>query len=325
MSTILDNVTVIIRSARERTEELCRKLILDQGIREENLVIVREVPFSESMRKSYQTGIERGLPWTYCIDADVLLRPGSIEYMLNTAEQQHSNVCEIQGLVMDKFFGGPRPAGNHLFRTSLLPEVLERIPAEGEDLRPEFRTLKKMGKDGYPWLKIPYVTGIHDDEQYNVDLYRKGFVHGAKHLHYAPLFVNVWKNNLDKDPDFEIVLRAFTDSIRYTGDIFIDSEQDVYKKMFEKSGFSEKQDPDARHVTLESVESGIQNWQIEEAYLKEFPDLWGLEKSSKLPDGKDLMKVGKRIKAYGLIKTLSLIVGKLMTVIGKKMTQYGES
>ena len=70
----IDGVTVVIRSVKERTEELCKKLILQQGIPEENLFIIHERPFSRAMRVGYQLGIDRNLPWTLYIDADVFLR-----------------------------------------------------------------------------------------------------------------------------------------------------------------------------------------------------------------------------------------------------------
>ena len=77
--SLIDRTSVIIRSAGERTEQLCRKLIIEQGVSPENLVAIKEVPFSAALKKSFQAGIERGLKWTLCNDADVLLRPGAVE------------------------------------------------------------------------------------------------------------------------------------------------------------------------------------------------------------------------------------------------------
>ena len=53
------------------------------------------------------------------------------------AEQQAKKVCEVQGYVLDKFYVGPRTAGNHPYRTSLSPKMIENIQYEGEDGRPE--------------------------------------------------------------------------------------------------------------------------------------------------------------------------------------------
>jgi len=41
----LTTATLIIRSAGERTVELCKKLILEQGVTEAQVFVVQEVPF----------------------------------------------------------------------------------------------------------------------------------------------------------------------------------------------------------------------------------------------------------------------------------------
>jgi hypothetical protein len=128
MTNLNDKVTIIIRSVGERTEKLCRELILAKGVFAENVVVVREAPFSAVMRKSFETGIQLGLPWTFCVDADLLLRPGAVEKMLHLGDAQPENVCEIQGYILDKFYGRPRQGGVHLYRTAILPLVLASIP-----------------------------------------------------------------------------------------------------------------------------------------------------------------------------------------------------
>src|SRR5690625_5705183 len=73
-----------------------------------------------------------------------------------------------------------------------------------------------MKKLGYTRSEISYVVGLHDEEQYNSDIYRKVFVHGVKHTKRIPLFVEWWKENLQNDPDFKVALYALSDSIRST-------------------------------------------------------------------------------------------------------------
>ena len=46
------DVTVIIRSVGERTTDLCRKLILSQGVNESDLNIVSVSPFSEALKSA---------------------------------------------------------------------------------------------------------------------------------------------------------------------------------------------------------------------------------------------------------------------------------
>jgi hypothetical protein len=312
--------TLIIRSAGERTLELCKKLILELGVPEKQVFVVKEVPFSAAMRKSFEIGISENRKWTFCVDADVLLRQGSIAHMLSEAEKQAENVCEIQGLVMDKFFGGPRPAGNHLYRTSLLPEVIKRIPEEGVNIRPEYYTLLSMANDGYPWLQIPYIVGTHDEEQFNFDIYRKCYVQAVKHLELAGLFIPLWKRNIGQDKDFAMALQAFSDSIKYTGELYINSKQTVYLDGFGQSGIAEKAVLNAAHFSLEAIEQTIQNWEEPPEYKKYFPDRFGL----KLPSDKEPTETrGQRFKQIisekGVFRGMLLIKARILISLGHRL------
>jgi len=317
---LIKSTTLIIRSAGERTLELCKKLILELGLPEEQVFVVQEVPFSASMRKSFEIGISQGLKWTFCVDADVLLRPGSIAHMVREAEKQAENVCEIQGLVMDKFFGGPRPAGNHLYRTSLLPEVIKRIPEEGVNIRPEHHTLQCMANDGFLWIQIPYIVGTHDDEQYNFDIYRKCFVQGVKHLYLADLFVSLWKQNIGQDKDFLVALQAFSDSIKYSGVLFINSKQTVYLEGFRQSGISEKAVLNTAHFSLDVIEQTIQNWEEPPEYKTYFPNRFGL----KLPSDEEVIVTrGQRFKQIisekGFFRGILIIKARILISLGHRL------
>lgn len=277
---MLSDLTIIIRSAGERTLPLCRQLLAELHVPDTQVFVVEEVPFSAAMRKSFEIGIRAGRKWTFCVDADVLLRPGAILHMLEEAEKQAENVCEIQGLVLDKFFGGPRPAGNHLYRTSLLQEVLQRIPAEGTDIRPEHYTLESMRAAGYPWVQIPYIVGTHDDYQYFADIYRKCFVQGVKHVYLAGLFVPLWKRSLDTDPDFQVALRAFADSIAYNEPLYINRKQDIYRAGFQKMRIKEKEPVGSDAISLEKIEQIITDWKDAAEYPRYFPGRFGLVPTS---------------------------------------------
>lgn len=315
MSEFLKNTTVIIRSVDERTEQVCKKLILEQGVSEDDLFIIKEVPFSKSMRKSFETGIKQGKKWTLCIDADVLLKRNSIHQLIEAAESHKENVCEIQGKVLDKFFSGPRDAGNHLFRTSLLQKVIDRIPPEGTDIRPETFTLNRMKEDGYPWIKIPLIVGIHDDEQFNYDIYRKAFVQAVKHLDRADLLVNHWKKNCHEDHDFKVALTAFSDSIKNTGEVFIKSDQDLYKKMFKKSGFKEKSPLKTDEFSLDVIDKRIDGWEVDDKYFSYFPDSGGLDSRGKVA----VRKIKSSLKKRGVAKTIALTISRSLKKIGNML------
>jgi hypothetical protein len=309
------DATVIIRSAGERTEKVCEKLILEQGIQERDLAVVKEEPFSKAMKVSFEHGIKQGKKWTFCIDADVLLRKGAIQKMIELAESQPERVCEIQGLVLDKFFSGPREAGNHLYRTSLLNKVIDRIPGEGTDIRPETHALNRMKEDGYDWVSVPFIVGIHDDEQFNFDIYRKAFVHAVKHLHYADLLIPHWKKNSKSDQDFKVALQAFSDSIRNSDDVFINRSQNLYSDHFNQTGFDEKGVLDAELYSAEFIDEKIQNWQINDKYYDYFPNRLGMDTQADV----FIRKVKSSYHSRGALKTAILTVSKGLEELGKKI------
>ncbi len=264
---------VIIRSANERTVKLCKNLILLQGVSESQIVIVEEVPFSKSLAKSFAEGIKANYKWTFCVDADVLLRPKSILKMLEFAEAMPSDFLEVQGFVMDKFFGGPRPAGNHLYRTSFLSNALKHIPKEGIDIRPESRTLNAMANLGYPFKSVDYIVGIHDDYQYNFDIFRKCFVQAFKHGDRYNLFMTIWKQKAKIDQDFLIALKGFAAGVLHQGDIFINRDLRFFKEQFDLIGVPEKQEFETSNIDINTIEAQVQNWQVEPVYLQYFPSL----------------------------------------------------
>lgn len=265
------DTTVVIRSVNERTEHLCKKLISDQGVCDTNIFIVNKTPFSAAMKEAFKIGVEQKKKWTFCVDADVLLRPGSVKKVLELADQQKQNVCQVQSFMLDKFFGGVRKGGVHVYRTSLLNKVIGKIPVEGKDIRPESYTLKQMDHDGYPTVVVPYVVGTHDDEQFNYDIYRKAFVQGVKHLDRAELLVKTWRSRCGDDPDFNVALKGFSDSIANTTSTYINSDLKLYKEKFKKSGFKEKNEMDLDEISLEAVEKKIQNWESSDLYFSYFP------------------------------------------------------
>lgn len=270
MSENLPDVFVLIRTVGERTEKVCEKLIYQQGISEENLKTVHSVPFSTSLLESYQAGIERGLKWTLCVDADVLLRQGSIAGAVALMEQQSSQVFELQGHVLDKFFGGPREAGFHLYRTSLLEKGVQLMP-NGNHIRPETETLNNMQNKGFPFVRAPLLLGVHDFEQYYADIFRKCFVQAHKHLYRSELLITVLKEGVEHDKDLFVGLKGFVEGLFYNGEVMIDAGQQVYKESFRKLQIEEKHEISVKDFDFHWVENIISNWkepEIFKQYLK---------------------------------------------------------
>jgi hypothetical protein len=229
------------------------------------------------MRVSFSVGLEQNRPWTLCVDADLLLRPGSIQRMIELAEAQPENVCEIQGYVLDKFFGGPRIGGVHLYRTSLLELVIAAIPKDGEAIRPERHALGVMRDNGFPWKVVPYLVGFHDEEQYFRDVYRKAFVQAHKHDYLCDLFLTHWRAQMTADVDFAVALAGFAGGMMHRGKVLIDVRQKLFSDGLMRLGLEEKQPLAGNAWTLDQVEERISAWREPAIYHRKFPRRGGLD------------------------------------------------
>lgn len=228
---INNNVTVVIRSVGERTEDLCREIIGTQ-IAHQNIFLVREKPFARAVQKTFQIGIDANRTWTMAVDADTLLLPGVLQYVCEYAETQAANLFKAQGLVIDKFLSGPRLAGNHLYRTALLPRALHYIPDSVENIRPETFILKKMIQQGVTVMQADMVFGFHDFEQYYRDIFRKNFLQAKKHARKAKLIKTQWEQLAHSDCDYAIALSGYESGLSYRGKVIVDADA-VHVKYFD--------------------------------------------------------------------------------------------
>ena len=214
-------LTIVIRTADERTAAVCTELVSSQA-RRANIQVLNERPFEAALRKTYETGIRLAAPWTMTVDGDVLLRNGAIEDFVASAEELPSNFVQIEGRVHDKLVGSYRQAGHRIYRTALLSKALQLVPNPGEQIRPEFSVLHKMALLGHPSRRIGAVLGIHDYEQFYRDLYRKAFVHANKHPELIHHFVTRAKASMQYDLDFKVFLRGLRRGLEHSGPVHID-------------------------------------------------------------------------------------------------------
>lgn len=226
-SYINKNVTVIIRTVGERTTGLCHELIKKQ-IAEENIHIISETPFTEAVRKTFEVGLRENRKWTFVVDADVLIRPGVIDEIVEYAETVDENVFEIEGKIIDKFVFSlnPREAGNHLYRTVYMNKALEFIPDPLQSIRPETHVKDAMKTIGYPWQVIDLFIGYHDYEQFYSDIYRKCFIQAKKHNGYVLQLLPKWKKLSESDADFLIAAAGFEAGNKWQGQVAIDKNSD---------------------------------------------------------------------------------------------------
>lgn len=217
----IKNLTVVIRAAGERTLDLCHSLVSKQ-VEEQNIFIIEEKPFSKAVFKNFEIGYENGHKYTLSIDADTLIYKDSIQLQLNNFDKLDENYFVYKGLVFDKFFNSYRGAGIHLYRTSLLAKAIDFIPKEGTSHRPESHTYREMQKLGFHTYQDTWAVGIHDDEQYYEDIYRKFFLHAHKHK------INDIISNWDKDwinnPDFKMALKGLSDGLMYDKTVYVNKD-----------------------------------------------------------------------------------------------------
>jgi glycosyltransferase involved in cell wall biosynthesis len=219
---LCDDLTIVVRGVGERTAEACSNL-LRRAVPGVDLVEVRATPFSEALRQGFAAGIERGRRWTLVMDADVLVRADFPREVVDFAEAQGEDLFVVQGLVLDKMFGLLRPAGNHLYRTAMLPEALERIPEEGATLRPESATIDGMTSRGRLFIQTPLVAGLHDYCQHPLDIVRKCFVQAHKHGPYVDRVWPFWEAAAEVDQDFVWAMLGARLGRAHAGQVFIDS------------------------------------------------------------------------------------------------------
>lgn len=226
MNRSYSDLTVVIRSVYERTEELCKALLLEQGVSEETIHVIHETPFSKAMEVSYRIGLEEGRAWTWCLDADVLLYEKAVDEMMSAARQAPEQVFGLSGKLLDKLFGGWRAVGNHLFRTSSLEQMIAHIAEyDTEGIRPETDAKQKLKAVGLEWIKVDNRLGLHDYEQRYTDIARKSYVHARKHLEHAGTFLKHWSEMSIHDPDFRAALIGFSKGLIHYGDLKIDADQ----------------------------------------------------------------------------------------------------
>lgn len=209
MNARVPDVTVVVRECGERTAEACVGL-LQELFPGQTIHRVSGRPFSVTLRRSLEKGLREGRHWLLCIDADVLVLPGLADF-IDEMSRKPEDVFVGQALIVDKLLPSQRPAGNHLYRTELIPVALPLIP-DGNVLRPESEMIQAMRIKGLAFHQSRRIIGLHDFEQYYLDVYSKAFLHAKKHGNLMHLTEPVWRHLSQDDIDFGIALIALNDA-----------------------------------------------------------------------------------------------------------------
>jgi hypothetical protein len=249
------SLAIVIRTAGERTVGACHELIARQALGVP-IEIVSERPFEAALARTYEIGLDLSRDWTMTLDGDVLVRKGAIDALIEAAATVPDHYAQVEGRIFDKLLGTYRHAGHRLYRTRLLERARKFIPKPGEEIRPEFSTLRKLALNGFPSRRIGAVVGIHDFEQYYGDLLRKSFVHGNKHREFAQVFVERARSHIADDADYLVLLRGYWKGLDNTGPVHIDraSMKDA-PSMLAAMGLTEKPPMDADILDFDFIEA----------------------------------------------------------------------
>jgi len=175
-----DELTVVIRSAGERTERLCagvlRQRLPDSG----QLHVLHEVPFSAAVRRTFEIGIQSNRPWLIAIDADIIPLDDVVVRMREICGKMASEAFVATPLFLCKSVGGLATRGLHCYRASLLDEALRATPNAKEPLRPESAIQDAMRQRGYTRECYAKVFGLHEYEQSYRHLYIKSMLRSRK-------------------------------------------------------------------------------------------------------------------------------------------------
>jgi hypothetical protein len=204
-----DDVTLIVRECGEQTVEACiaqlATLFPGQPIHR-----VSDRPFVATLRASLLCGLADGRKWTLCIDADVLVLP-ALRNFIAEAKRLPAHFAEAQALVADKLLPARRPAGNHLYRSSLIPKALDSLP-DAPGLRPESAMVDALARTGHPYHQSAWLIGLHDFAQAPADIYDKAALHGHKHAYLSELLLPLWQSWAEEDEDYRIALQAYIEA-----------------------------------------------------------------------------------------------------------------
>ena len=236
-----DDTFWVVRSAGERTTDVCYALI-NAFIPKERIVVIRERPFTKAITASYHAALAADRKWTVIIDADVYVEQASFRELIAVADAEPLTTFNVQGLTIDKYIPIIRSAGTGVYRTRLLRKALRCVPKQTALLRPETVTVQNLLKKGYKMRRTPLIVGMHDFDQYYIDILRKAYLHSRKHPEVKVGMVDYWKAHQAGDKDFQAALLGHQLSEQHSKAPEVDHQfmREEYTQALLAAGLTEK-------------------------------------------------------------------------------------
>lgn len=235
------NLHVIVRAAGERTAEY----VCSEWARQSASAAVERVeltPFWRTLREGLDRGLKSGAPWVLSVDADILPAPDAVLRVQQWIAGAEPRTAVLSGMFQDKLLGGIRFGGVRVYRAAVIPEVLDAMPALGENVRPESSAITRLAGRGWQHKKITDLVGLHDYEQYYRDIYRKAFLHLQKHGYAAGRLIAFWKKMAPEDADYRVALGGGADALMALTEVDCDASSAVFQPtaLLERLGIKEK-------------------------------------------------------------------------------------
>jgi len=321
---LCSDVTVVIRAAGERTEALCEQLVLQQVARK-NVIVIHERPFNKALEVGYEIGIDKALDWTLFVDADVVLGRTAISRLLTLSSVLGKDTLGIQARVLDKFFGGDRTVGHHLYRTCLLDKARALIPELGQAHRPETYVMRQMAARGHDYYLAKDVIALHDYEQFYRDIYRTMVVQARKswhHGHHVPYLLSRAISLLTDDLDYKIVAHGLCAGLWEEGPLVLDASARIEEadSLLQECGIEEKAplDVDARMNYADEV---LTAYVPSKAYQEYTSQHWqGLMD----PKVKPFVRTKDRLLELGALRAVPWGVGRMLQLAGSILVRWSE-
>ena len=203
MSRNVDDIVCVIRTVGERTTEACGAALQAQ-LGQQPICIGNPI-FRETVRQCFDIALDSSKPLLLTVDADVLPYPGAVDELLRINSEVPDRYFQVVASVNDHIFGAARIGGLRLYRVVHL-DVARLMLESSNPLRPESGLVKPMAATGRPSAYGTSVVGLHDSNQYNVDLYRKGAFFARKHDSQLPTLLERLRRGVDEEPDFRALL-----------------------------------------------------------------------------------------------------------------------
>ncbi len=204
-------LTVVIRSAGERTEHHCAELLKSTLPNSSQCVVIHERPFSRAVRASFTIGIESARPWLIAVDADLLLLSDVVCRIREVCGKMAPEAFCATPLFLCNTLGGLATRGLHCYRASMLEEALCVTPNADEPLRPESAIQDAMRERGHTRECYAKVFGLHEYEQSLRHVYIKSMLRARK-AKEPELFISRLEPLRAISPDARAALWGFEDA-----------------------------------------------------------------------------------------------------------------